>query len=918
MTDATNGNRRKSPFGRAAMVALAFGLSVASGPVAARTGPADGTGPTKSIVEGVQLAQALSPCQTTGRGGVAIPIVGCSLDASGRTIIRMIPDAAGTHLRQYGDPLWLTPDDQQVLNPCETLGGDHKIHRRVPCDATETPTQGATRLQPAQPPLHTRAPAAQAPAYTRGQPWQPPTHTRGAPYVDTGVGRNLPPDTNGKGSNPDRAFRPEKSDLLGCRANPIPGQGQLPLPPGTVLERGKAYCSGNGDWTLTFASDGNLVVKDPASGKYRWGLDREAGVRFGDAAKAEFDADGRLRLTDASGADVWTIPTGSPAPGSRLDILPSGELAVLAGPDQIWPDQSGLLSTKADPSLSKSCTAAAGFVSCTELNAPQIRIHASRKATQAAIDVVARIYTEMFARIDPTYPKDKFNGFDVYLTNGETPDELDKLDGVKDMWTPTERNRLRGGSNPSYLWISEQMICAKGVASRNADFIAGRAVTGDDDWRSFDQVVHEMAHSIDRNRKITDTEPAYQRVPEKVEVFAEDVQSFFGVPKSVVPEARQKVVRALFPGGAVGFSCDGKSAPMVQEPAPQPDTVAADTARLKVGQEPPQPTPPPRDELGFCARSSDPASCVSDAAAKREFPLPLYAGSEIRKGDTLIARDGRGYAKLAADGALSAYLKGARATDHYRGTLPGVSNDIRARVESAGMDGTGNLVLKDAGGAVLWSSNASLTDPGARLIMGDMGELQIENSNGDIVWAHTGRPSDVSPVTRAARTPNLRKTMNADDIALLLRHNTLRAKHGVPPLKWSPVLSAEAKAYADSCRPGHSPFAERLGGENLAAFYPDTLGHLDDRVETGWYDEETRYRYNTPGFNMQGSTQSTQTGHFTQFVWASTREIGCGWGTCGGNPWPHELVCRYWPGGNYVDLDNTPAAFTRNVPPPMK
>jgi hypothetical protein len=38
-----------------------------------------------------------------------------------------------------------------------------------------------------------------------------------------------------------------------------------------------------------------------------------------------------------------------------------------------------------------------------------------------------------------------------------------------------------------------------------------------------------------------------------------------------------------------------------------------------------------------------------------------------------------------------------------------------------------------------------------------------------------------------------------------------------------------------------------------------------------------------------------QTGHFTQVIWRSSKQLGCGMALCRGN---HFWVCRYSPAGN--------------------
>lgn len=134
--------------------------------------------------------------------------------------------------------------------------------------------------------------------------------------------------------------------------------------------------------------------------------------------------------------------------------------------------------------------------------------------------------------------------------------------------------------------------------------------------------------------------------------------------------------------------------------------------------------------------------------------------------------------------------------------------------------------------------------------------------------------------------------------AWLDAHNRYRALHGVPPVSWSPAAAASAQAWADTCPASHSGSAY---GENIAfATYAMSPGD----VVALWYSEEPDYDYNNPGF-------SPETGHFTQVVWKSTTEIGCGYRSgCPPPAWPHIWVCQYNPPGNYL------GQFAANVFPP--
>ncbi len=132
-------------------------------------------------------------------------------------------------------------------------------------------------------------------------------------------------------------------------------------------------------------------------------------------------------------------------------------------------------------------------------------------------------------------------------------------------------------------------------------------------------------------------------------------------------------------------------------------------------------------------------------------------------------------------------------------------------------------------------------------------------------------------------------------------HNHYRSLHGVPPVSWSKKLAESARSYAATCPSGHSGTDY---GENLAwASYDMGIGS----VVKMWYDEESGYDYDEPGY-VPGL------GHFTQLVWKSTTEIGCAHvsGCSSGhslraNTW----VCQYAPAGNFV------SQFAENVLPPL-
>lgn len=130
---------------------------------------------------------------------------------------------------------------------------------------------------------------------------------------------------------------------------------------------------------------------------------------------------------------------------------------------------------------------------------------------------------------------------------------------------------------------------------------------------------------------------------------------------------------------------------------------------------------------------------------------------------------------------------------------------------------------------------------------------------------------------------------------LLDAHNQERARIGVKPLEWSPVLAAQARVWADDlARRGVFEHArERFGaGENL---WMGTSGYYAPEAMIGSFIREKQYfRPGTfPEVSTTGKWQDV--GHYTQLIWAGTSQLGCATATGNGRD---ILVCRYYPAGN--------------------
>lgn len=151
--------------------------------------------------------------------------------------------------------------------------------------------------------------------------------------------------------------------------------------------------------------------------------------------------------------------------------------------------------------------------------------------------------------------------------------------------------------------------------------------------------------------------------------------------------------------------------------------------------------------------------------------------------------------------------------------------------------------------------------------------------------------------------------------AILNMHNQERTAVQVPALTWSNSLATDAQNWAnnivsrnlrlDICWhpqqdprgtqcPPHDPNLQAIGqGENLAWGYNYPLTGNPSLVQS-WINEKSSYTPGTP-FSWPNTY-----GHYTQMVWQTTTQIGCGLAQqqVGANVWDI-LVCRYSPSGNW-------------------
>ncbi|KAF3913674.1 hypothetical protein AA313_de0200600 [Arthrobotrys entomopaga] len=137
--------------------------------------------------------------------------------------------------------------------------------------------------------------------------------------------------------------------------------------------------------------------------------------------------------------------------------------------------------------------------------------------------------------------------------------------------------------------------------------------------------------------------------------------------------------------------------------------------------------------------------------------------------------------------------------------------------------------------------------------------------------------------------------------------NQLRAIHGAPPVKWNKTLATYASRAGRKCVFQHSggPYGENLAGG----------GPMNNPVWYQWYlyTEVRNYNWDNPGF-------AENTGHFTQLVWKSTKEMGCAW-IAGCPNLSYMVWCEFTPPGNvspvinYVNNVGKPKSGIPKAPP---
>ncbi len=117
-------------------------------------------------------------------------------------------------------------------------------------------------------------------------------------------------------------------------------------------------------------------------------------------------------------------------------------------------------------------------------------------------------------------------------------------------------------------------------------------------------------------------------------------------------------------------------------------------------------------------------------------------------------------------------------------------------------------------------------------------------------------------------------------------------------LRWNTTIASSAQTYANNCQYVHNastPYGENLYAGAVSSGFPT---NVEAGAANAWAAEISLYNY-------AANSCSGVCGHYTQMVWRSTTEVGCGLRQCTANsPFPAPftnwtlVVCNYNPAGN--------------------
>lgn len=142
------------------------------------------------------------------------------------------------------------------------------------------------------------------------------------------------------------------------------------------------------------------------------------------------------------------------------------------------------------------------------------------------------------------------------------------------------------------------------------------------------------------------------------------------------------------------------------------------------------------------------------------------------------------------------------------------------------------------------------------------------------------------------------QNLSTDETEALQFHNEARNAVGTADLVWSNELSLYAQQWADQLAKNGCQFKHRGSGDTNGKSYGENIAYSSGsysllNASKAWYSEIEKFQ----NVALSG-TNWYDTGHYTQMVWRTTKEVGMGIAKCSNGA--TIVVANYDPPGNYM------------------
>ena len=231
----------------------------------------------------------------------------------------------------------------------------------------------------------------------------------------------------------------------------------------------------------------------------------------------------------------------------------------------------------------------------------------------------------------------------------------------------------------------------------------------------------------------------------------------------------------------------------------------------------------------------------------------------------------------------------------YETALPGgMRHTIQVQPDRDDVDF--NVIVRDREGSELARDDSA--DPGAveEIETGEEDEkvfvtVELVRGSASFSLRLASQAAGASPAFKEAGPGDAPSALtDAERQTLVDAHNAWRRRYGTADVVWSDSLGAYAQAWADHLAAEGMALRHRSPntfGENL--FWAKGARRSVQDVVDAWGSEEKLYDHAENNWWPRAA-------HFSQLIWKSTREVGCGVARVGDQEiW----VCNYDPRGNW-------------------